>query len=176
MEHTHPRTLASLLRQGPLDLETALRYAGEIGAALDSAHARGIVHGDVTPATVLITPSGAVLADRAGAPAGGTTPDARTDVYGFGATCYEMLTGRRPSALPPQPSQVNPAVPLTVDAVILRCLAEEPDERPRSIRAAVNALTIAMSEARAARASVPWRYAAAAAAMLAIVVAAGCPN
>jgi serine/threonine-protein kinase len=63
MQYLEGETLAALLRKGPLPLEMALRYAGEIGDALVAAHARGIVHRDLKPANVMITPAGARLLD-----------------------------------------------------------------------------------------------------------------
>jgi len=45
---------------GPLPLDTALNYAGQIAAALDAAHERGIVHRDLKPGNVIVTPDGVV--------------------------------------------------------------------------------------------------------------------
>src|SRR5512135_515250 len=46
--------------KGPLPLETALRYARQIGAALEEAHEKGIVHRDLKPANIKIKPDGTV--------------------------------------------------------------------------------------------------------------------
>ncbi len=46
--------------KGPLPLETALRYAKQIAGALEAAHEKGIIHGDLKPANVKITPEGVV--------------------------------------------------------------------------------------------------------------------
>ncbi|MEE8368883.1 MAG: protein kinase [Thermoanaerobaculia bacterium] len=53
-------TLAELLARGPIPVEEALKYALEIARALEAAHARGVIHRDLKPQNVKITPSGAV--------------------------------------------------------------------------------------------------------------------
>ncbi len=73
----------------------------------------------------------------------GRSADARTDIFAFGVVLYEMVTGRRafeaPShaALigsilrddPPSLTTVDPALPLSLDRLIHRCLAKEPADR-----------------------------------------------
>ncbi len=55
-------SLADLLaREGPLPLDRTLAYIGQTAAALDYAHAHGIVHRDVKPSNLLLHPDGRLL-------------------------------------------------------------------------------------------------------------------
>jgi Tol biopolymer transport system component len=63
MEYLEGETLANRLRKGPLPLDQVLRYAIEIGDALDNAHRQGIVHRDLTPGNIMLTKSGVKLLD-----------------------------------------------------------------------------------------------------------------
>ncbi|HEU5181047.1 MAG TPA: protein kinase [Candidatus Polarisedimenticolia bacterium] len=63
MEYLEGETLAARLHQGPLPLDQALRHAMEIAGALDAAHRRGLVHRDLKPGNIMLTPVGAKLLD-----------------------------------------------------------------------------------------------------------------
>lgn len=58
MQYVEGETLASLLNKGPLKLESALEFAEQIAGALAAAHARGIVHRDIKPQNIVVTPEG----------------------------------------------------------------------------------------------------------------------
>lgn len=74
---------------------------------------------------------------------GGKVVDARADVYSLTCVLYECLTGRLPfsgggvegltaahrTLEPPQPSSINPAIPVGFDHVIARGMAKEADDR-----------------------------------------------
>jgi serine/threonine-protein kinase len=60
MELVEGATLRSLMEVGGIPLPSALTYATQVLDALDYAHQHGVVHRDVTPANILITPGGVV--------------------------------------------------------------------------------------------------------------------
>ena len=90
----------------------------------------------------------------------GGTVDARSDLYSLGCVLYEVLTGRRPfeaddpftvlsqhlHVMPVAPRWHNGAIPPTLDAIIMRLLAKDPDNRYPSAAATIEALELVAVE------------------------------
>jgi eukaryotic-like serine/threonine-protein kinase len=63
MECVEGETLAKRLEKGALPLEQVLKYGMQIADALDKAHRTGVVHRDLKPGNIMLTPTGAKLLD-----------------------------------------------------------------------------------------------------------------
>src|SRR4051812_5698612 len=112
---------ALLVEEGRLPLRRALRIVSQIAAALDAAHARGLVHRDVKPANILVGANDRALLSDFGVvkelTSGGSTStgsfvgtieycapeqiegrdvDRRADVYALACVLYECVVGTSP--------------------------------------------------------------------------------
>jgi serine/threonine protein kinase len=94
MEYLEGRTLADRLLAGPLPLEDVLRIGREIAGALAAAHRSGVVHRDLKPGNVMLTPSGAKLLDFGLARMGvaGDAPAVSTTIKGDSGRSGSSLT------------------------------------------------------------------------------------
>ncbi len=119
MEFLEGQPLDRILDRGSVPFPRACAWAAEVACALGVAHRKGVIHGDVKPANMLITDDGrlklmdfgmARLASHdskatplVGTPAYwcpeqilGKPQDARSDLFSLGVVLYEMVTGKRP--------------------------------------------------------------------------------
>src|SRR6266566_4670071 len=58
MKYVDGQPLSEAIRAGGLPLETTLRLGRQLASALAHAHDRGVVHGDLKPANIIVTPQG----------------------------------------------------------------------------------------------------------------------
>src|SRR5215472_12825533 len=63
MECVEGEMLAQRLTKGALPLEQVLKYGAQIADALDKAHRKGVVHRDIKPGNIMLTPTGTKLLD-----------------------------------------------------------------------------------------------------------------
>ena len=63
MECIEGETLSKRLEKGALPSEQVLKYGTQIADALDKAHRSGVVHRDLKPGNIMLTPTGAKLLD-----------------------------------------------------------------------------------------------------------------
>ncbi|MCO1596671.1 serine/threonine protein kinase [Micromonospora sp. RHAY321] len=147
MELLGGHTLEQRLATGPLPPRAGLRVCAEVAAALAAAHARGLVHRDIKPGNVMLTPTGVKVLDFGiaaavgdseidfegrllGTPAylaperleaGDVLP--ACDVYALGLLLHRVLTGRLPwrteatTGMPSAPAHVEPDPLPAIDGV-----------------------------------------------------------
>lgn len=163
MDLVEGKPLAALLAErGRLDLRACLRIVEQAASALQYAHRRGVVHGDVRPANIFLQNAGWALVsdfglgrvlgqlppERAGQgqPPGYVAPEVRhglepgpgADQYALAATTYECLTGNHP--LPSGLPDDCPELPAHVADALRRAMSPSQSARFSTVLEFVSAL------------------------------------
>jgi eukaryotic-like serine/threonine-protein kinase len=190
MEFVEGETLANRLARAPLSTAETVKYADQVLSALAYAHKHNIIHRDIKPANMMLTPQGVVKlmdfgiarsATDGSLTSTGTTlgslnymppeqvrgeaADARSDIYSFGVSLYEMLTGKLPfqgdsqyslmtahlNQVPATPISLRGDLPPALSEIIMMAIAKEPGNRFQSAEAFRAALgSVPVSELPAA--------------------------
>ncbi|MBI3893736.1 MAG: serine/threonine protein kinase, partial [Candidatus Wallbacteria bacterium] len=188
------RSVQSILdRDGKLSPARAVEILMGACAGVEHAHSRGVIHRDLKPDNLLVSVDGVVkvldfgiasartqmgrltgAGTIIGTPAymspeqvlgAETTP--ATDVYGLGATLYDLLTGQPPfvgddvssvlrsilSEPPVAPRQVRPELPERLERLLLKALEKDPARRHKSVTSLRRALEQSLNPATAGEVS-----------------------
>src|SRR5262245_10703922 len=133
-----------LTKSGARLLDFGLAKAGAVSAVADS-------HSILPTTPPNLTAQGMILGTfhyMAPELLDGQDADARSDIFAFGAVMYELFTGKKPftgntqaslfGAIlrddPPAVSTLQPLVPPSLDRIVTKCLAKDPDRRWQSAR------------------------------------------
>lgn len=165
-----------IAQQGKLSVDLAVRIADQVAAALEYAHAQGLIHRDIKPGNMMLLPDGTVkvldfgiaaiiAAGQKAVTRIGTVEymsyeqfnsqaDHRSDLYSLGASLYHMLTGQLPPTLaahpPTPPSQLNPAITAGLEQVLYKVLQLDPTKRQQT----ANEFTQDLQEAVSGKAAI----------------------
>jgi serine/threonine-protein kinase len=169
MEYVEGSNLKLLFaRNDPVLTDNVGNILIDMALGLEHVHDSGFMHLDFKPENVLVTRNAGVrlvdfdlaqvkpdkphkMADNPGTPAYMAPEqlqrlpiDHRVDIFAYGVTAYELLTGRKPFAgeSPDEilrkeldrsdfvtPRDLNPDIPPALEKAILKCLEREPDKR-----------------------------------------------
>jgi serine/threonine-protein kinase len=127
------------------DPRKALNLMAGISEGLDAIHALGYVHGSLMPSNIYLDDGNRPLLTDFGFPQQAGRPitpylspeqvqggvvDRRSDIYAMGVLLYEMLVGETPPAgVVVSARAKRPDLPEAVDRVILKAMAQNPDQR-----------------------------------------------
>ncbi|MBI5046681.1 serine/threonine protein kinase [Candidatus Micrarchaeota archaeon] len=181
MEYVDGRDLGKILKQeGPLSVESALPVLRQLAAAVEAVHKEGILHRGIKPANVMLTEDGVVkltdfgiakrLTDEVMVATStgqmvGSAPymsvehaarpndvDARADIFSFGVTAFEILTGKRPYKGDTQAAMLiakmnedwdlEPlgSAPKELVEILTKCIRHKPTDRYQSMAEVIQAL------------------------------------
>ncbi|WP_437718929.1 AAA family ATPase [Sorangium sp. So ce448] len=176
LERPSRTTLHDLLRAGPLELKAALTIARSAARVLDEFHRRKVIHKDIKPHNLLVDPDTlevhfvgfgiatllpqetqqAISPEALEGTLAYMSPeqtgrmnrviDRRTDLYSFGVTLYQMLTGVLPftgsdpldlihghiARTPVPPPEQVPGVPDAVSRIVMKLLEKNAEDRYQS--------------------------------------------
>lgn len=159
-----------LTAEGALDPVQALRIATQLASVIDYLHSQNVVHRDIQPANILITPQGTTYLTNLSLAASPDTPDLSSiddtdyrtpytapeqtlrtgqptpasDLYSFGAVLYHMLSGEMPPVGAAPSLTLRDETLAAADRVIQRLMAEQPSQRYSSAGQALSALRQAL--------------------------------
>jgi serine/threonine-protein kinase len=184
MEFVEGETLSNRIARAPISTSEAVNYADQVLSALSYAHKQNIIHRDIKPANMMLTPQGIVkLMDfgiarsstdgtltSTGTTLGslnymppeqvrGESADARSDIYSFGISLYELLTSKLPfhsdsqyslmtahlNEVPAPPITLRDDLPASLNEIIMMAMAKDPAERFQSadaFRAALKTVSV----------------------------------
>lgn len=168
MEYVRGTDLKALVRdRGPISPVKVAEYGAQVAAALSVAHGYDIIHRDIKPQNIVLTPDGMLKVMDFGIARAGNTNMTQTgsvlgtaqyvspeqaqgktlgpasDLYSLGIVLYELSTGRLPfdgdtpvsvalkqvNEAPVPPRQIDPQIPEALEAVILKAMAKNPQDR-----------------------------------------------
>ncbi len=167
------------------DLRQTWEIVRQLLEALDAAHSKGVYHGDIKPANILLDIQNRVkltdlglrplAPESAGTPAymapeqfGDTPGEARTDLYQVGALVYHLVSGHLPftgtreevihrvlQERPSDPSTFVPALAWQLDWVIQRALSKDPMDRFGNARELLHGLRLGLQDSIGSPLAVP---------------------
>lgn len=150
-----------------LPYKEAISIAIQVARGMDAAHKHHIIHRDIKPQNIIISKDGKVKVTDFGIAKAATSTtinssaamgsvhyispeqarigysDERSDIYSFGITLFEMLTGNVPfdgettvavavqhiQNTIPAPSTIVPGIPVGIDKIVLKCTQKKPEFR-----------------------------------------------
>ncbi len=157
-------------KRGKIPYKEAVSIAIQVAKGMEAAHSHHIVHRDIKPQNIIISRDGKVKVTDFGIAKAATSStinssamgsvhyispeqarggysDERSDIYSFGITLYEMITGKVPfdgdttvsvavqhiQEVIPSPSKIAEDVPVSVDNIVLKATQKKTDMRYQSV-------------------------------------------